>query len=92
MNFGLIPMPAFEELALGYVPSPGSSDRRTTGEPVSFRVVAGLYLLFLLIVSPFPADAPTNHPQSDTPETAVLADAAPAESVQSSLRPIKIRN
>ncbi|SMQ63575.1 hypothetical protein SAMN06297468_0874 [Altererythrobacter xiamenensis] len=87
MNFGLIPMPAFEELALGYVPSPASSDRRTTGEPVSFRVVAGLYLLFLLLVSPFPADAPTNHPQSDTSETAMLAEAAFAESAQSSLPP-----
>lgn len=91
MNFSLIPMPASEELAMGYVPPIGSSDRHTMGEPISFRVVATLYLLLLLILQ-FPSDDPWPDAQSGAAETASLAESSCEGCAQPSLPPIRKRN
>ena len=89
MNFSLIPMPASEELAMGYVPTLGSSDRHSMGEPISFRVIAALYLLALLLIFQFPSDNPSPDAQSGTAETASLAEASCEACVQAPLPRLK---
>ena len=75
MNFSLIPMPACEELAMGYVPSLGSSGGQTMREPISFRVIAALYLLLLLTFQ-LPSEGASPDVQSRAVETASLAEAS----------------
>jgi hypothetical protein len=72
MNFSLVPMPACEELAMGYVPSNSSS--RPTGEPVSFRVIAALYLFALLAIFMFASE--TSSPDVQTKSVSAAAPSA----------------
>ena len=74
MNFSLIQMPASEELALGYVPLAVSN--RSIGEPISFRMIAALYLLALLVISQIPSGDPSPDAQSDAAKAATLAEAS----------------
>ena len=89
MNFSLIPMPACEELAMGYVPTLSSSDRHTMGEPISFRVIAVLYLLAPMLLFHLPSDNPSPDAQSGPAETASLAEASCEACVQAPLSRLK---
>lgn len=83
MNFSLIPMPASEELATGYIPL--VSGNRSVGEPISFRVIAALYLLALLVIIQIPSGDPSPDAQSDAAEAATLAEASCDDCTQTSL-------
>ena len=79
MNFSLIPMPAIEELAMGYVPSDSSS--RAIGEPISFRAIAALYLfallgLFLFASETSSTDVQTKSISAAAPSAASCPDCA----------------
>lgn len=83
MNFSLIPMPASEELAMGYVPL--ASGNRSIDEPISFRVIAPLYLLALLVLFQFPSGDPSPDAQSDAAGAPTLAEASCEDCPQTSL-------
>lgn len=68
MNFGLIPMPASEELAMAYAPSASFGANHIAGDPIPFRVIAVLYLLTLLIIFQFPSGEPSPEVQAATAE------------------------
>lgn len=74
MNYGLIPMPASEELAMGYIPLFNSS--RAVGEPISLRLIAALYLLMLLVIFLFPSAPPSADAQAEAVHTAAQSGAS----------------
>ena len=66
MTISLIAMPAAEELAMDYFPPDGAS--REHGDFVTFRNIAGLYLLMLLLIFQFPSGARSADAQSGAAE------------------------
>lgn len=92
VNFSLFPIPASEELAMGYVPSVGSCDSHTSGEPISFRMVSAVYLLMLLVIFRFPSDAPAPDAQSGAAETRTLAEASCEDCDQAPLLPAETKD
>ncbi len=79
MNFNLIPIPASEELAIGYVPPVDSSNRHTIGETFPFRLIAALYLLVMLPIFQVSSGDLSPDAQPDAAEAAKLAEASCAD-------------
>lgn len=90
MTISLIAMPAAEELAMDYFPPDGVS--REHGDFVTFRNIAGLYLLMLLLIFQFPSGARSADAQSATAEAGTLAEFPCEDCIKPPLSPHQIKD
>ena len=90
MTISLIAMPAAEELAMDYFPPDGAS--REHGDFVTFRNIAGLYLLMLLLIFQFPSGAGSADAQASAAEAVGPVEFRSEDCIQPPRSPHQIKD